>query len=87
VNITAAFHGDHPVTFEAESLSGFHRPLNGEVANLTLTFRSEALWPEWLEAPPLGTTCTVSYDGETVLDGALYGVQASAQAVELRIEG
>jgi hypothetical protein len=29
----------------------------------------------------------VSVDGRSVLDGALYGVRVSADAVELRVEG
>lgn len=85
--ISVEFAGDHPVGIECDSLDGYHRPLGGEVASLAARAPFSRFLPEWLESPPLGLACTVSFDGETVMEGALYGVKAGADGVELRVEG
>lgn len=85
--ITVTVAGAHPVTLVGETLAGYHRPLGGEAANLTVTCAPGALFPGWLEDPPLGAACTVTYGAETVLEGYLTGVSASAEGVALRIEG
>ncbi|HAO34053.1 MAG TPA: hypothetical protein DCQ84_14025 [Candidatus Competibacteraceae bacterium] len=85
--IAVEFGGDHPIIVIGLSLDGYHRPLGGEVASLTVRAAFEQFEPGWLEAPPLGLACSVLFDGEPLMDGALYGVKASAVGVELRIEG
>ncbi|MFZ1492405.1 MAG: hypothetical protein WAU60_03220 [Candidatus Competibacter denitrificans] len=85
--IHVVFPGDHPLDLAGETLAGYHRPLDGESANLTVTAAPQSFFPAWLTSPPLGTPCQVLYEGETVLDGALYGVKVTAKAVELRVEG
>jgi len=87
MSIQVAVQSSHPVTFIGQDLAGYHRPLGGESANLTVTFAPGVLFSVWLESPPLGAACAVTYDGETVLQGYLTGVSASAEGVELRIEG
>lgn len=85
--IAVEFAGDHPITVAVLSLDGYHRPLGGEVASLTVRAAFEQFEPGWLESPPLGLACSVSVDGEWLMDGALYGFKAAAGGVELRIEG
>lgn len=87
MNIRVAFAGDHPTTINGIALAGYHRPLNGEVANLTITAERSQFFPEWLESPPLGMACSVYYGEDPVMEGYLYGVRASAAAVELTVEG
>lgn len=85
--ITVHVGGDHPVSFTGHQLDGYHRPLSGESANLTVSVGPGVLFAGWLECPPLGAACAVSYDGETVLDGYLTGVTASAEGVRFGVEG
>lgn len=79
-------HVSAPLSFECISMSGYTRPLNGEAANLSVVAAHEKFHPVWLGNPPLGQACTVYSDGETVMAGALYGVKATASAIELSIE-
>ena len=79
--------GDQPLALTARALSGYHRPLNGAIADLTVTVDPAALFADWLAAPPLGLTCQVTYAGVPLLIGVLYAVQATADAITLRIEG
>lgn len=85
--ISIEFPGAHPITIIGYALSGFHRPLNGESANLTMAVNPALLWPDWLQAPPLGAACSVFFDSTTILDGTLAGVRVTAESVELRVEG
>lgn len=85
--IAVRFGGDHPLTVHGYELSGYHRPLGGEVANLTVRCDWTEFFPEWLAEPPLGLTCAVSYDGAELMTGYLYGVRVTAEAVELQVEG
>lgn len=85
--IAVEFAGDHPVTIECAALEGYHRPLGGEVASLTVRAPFGQFLPAWLESPPLGLACSVSVDDGWLMDGALYGVKTSTNNVELRIEG
>lgn len=78
---------DPPIAVDCAQMDGYHRPLSGESANLTLTVAPGALFPGWLECPPLGAECTVEDDGEAVLNGYLTGVTAHAEGVQLRVEG
>ncbi len=87
MNITLKFGGDHPLDIAADALSGYHRPLSGEVANLTATCPQTAFFPEWLSSPPLGLDCTVGLDGEDIIAGVLYGCRVTAETVELKVEG
>lgn len=85
--IAVTISGDHPLTVAAAELSGYHRPLGGEAANLAVTVEHDALFAGWLACPPLGIGCDVRYGSEPIMVGYLYGVRASAKVVELRIEG
>lgn len=85
--VAVAFSGDHPLTVAGAELSGYHRPLGGESANLTVVVEHDALFAGWLACPPLGIGCDVSYGGDSIMVGYLYGVRATSKAVELRIEG
>lgn len=85
--ITVAVAGAHPLAIAGILLEGYHRPLNGEVANLTVTIAHADLYASWLQAPPLGAACAVSDDDELLLSGVLYGVDVTASAVRLRVEG
>lgn len=87
MSLSVSLTGDHPVTLSCETIDGFHRPLNGESANLTLTVRRESLWDDWLAAPPLGAACSVALDGATLLDGILAGVVVDAATLQLRVAG
>ena len=85
--IAVRFGGDHPLTVYGYEMSGYHRPLGGEVANLTVRLDREEFFPDWLAVPPLGLSCAVSYAGVELMAGYLYGVRVTAEAVELRVEG
>lgn len=87
MSVELAFGGDFPYTIEGLALDGFHRPLGGEVANLTVTAAHQAVDADWLAVPPLGAECTVAYDGAEVMTGVLYGVEVTAEAVRLQVEG
>lgn len=87
MSIAVTFGGDHPLTVSGIELSGYHRPLGGEVANLTVTAPHDAFFDDWLACPPLGIACSVAYGGETIMNGYLYGVRVDSAKVELRIEG
>jgi len=87
LNILLRFSGDHPLDIAADSISGYHRPLSGEVANLTASCQPDAFIDGWLIAPPLGLACVVEVDGEEIMSGILYGVRVAVEAVELRVEG
>ena len=79
--------GNHPLDILGYAMSGFHRPLFGESANLTVTCQHDQCFPEWLESPPLGIECTVEVDAYEIMAGVLYGVRVTASAVELKVEG
>ena len=85
--IAVRFGGEHPLTVTGYEMSGYHRPLGGEVANLTVRLEPTEFFPEWLAVPPFGLSCTVSYAGVELMAGYLYGVRVTAEAVELRVEG
>lgn len=87
MNILLKIGGDHPLDIAADALSGYHRPLSGEVANLTATCAPTAFFSEWLSSLPLGLDCTVEVDGEDIMAGILYGARVTAKAVELKVEG
>ena len=87
MDITVRMLGDHPLDIAGYALSGFHRPLFSESANLTITCDHEHFFPEWLAAPPLGAECAVDADGNEIMTGVLYGVRITASAVELKVEG
>jgi len=86
-DVAVRFGGDHPLTVVGYEMSGYHRPLGGEVANLTVRLDPDRFFPEWLAVPPLGLDCAVRYAGTELMAGYLYGVRVTAEAVELRIEG
>ena len=87
MNILLRFSGDHPLNIAADSISGYHRPLSGEVANLTASCQPTAFIDGWLIAPPLGMACTVEVDSVEIIAGILYGVRVTSKAVELKVEG
>ncbi len=87
MNILLRFSGDHPLDIAADSISGYHRPLSGEVANLTASCKPDAFIDGWLTSPPLGLACTVEVDSVDIMAGILYGVRVTANAVELQVEG
>ncbi|MBK8132640.1 MAG: hypothetical protein IPK48_07955 [Gammaproteobacteria bacterium] len=87
MSVDVEFPGDHPVTIVGYALSGFHRPLSGESANLTVSADPALIWPDWLQAPPLGAACSVFFDDATILEGTLAGVRVTTESVELKVEG
>lgn len=87
MSITVTFGGDHPLTISGRELSGYHRPLGGEVANLAVTADHAEFFEDWLACPPLGMACSVAYGGESIMAGYLYGVRVDSRGIELRIEG
>lgn len=87
MNIVARLGGAHPLDIVGYALTGYHRPLSGETANLTITAQHNQFFQEWLAAPPLGLDCTVEVDGEEIMAGVLYGARVTAETVELKVEG
>lgn len=87
MGISVDFDGDLPITVLGHAVSGFHRPLFGESANLTVTAIRSDLETGWLQAPPLGLSCRVYHDGKLLMAGFLAGVNANASGIELRVEG
>lgn len=87
MSVAVSFGGDHPLTVAGIELSGYHRPIGGEVANLTVTAEHDEFFADWLACPPLGVACEVVYGAETIMSGYLYGVRVDSAKVELRIEG
>lgn len=87
MNITLKFGGAHPLDIAGYALTGYHRPLSGETANLTVTAQHDQFFPEWLAAPPLGLDCTVDVDGDDIMAGVMYGIRVTAETVELKVEG
>lgn len=85
--VLLALGGSHPIDIEGIAIQGYHRPLGGEVASLVMIVAYEQVFPDWIQAPPLGLTCRVEYDGVLVMTGYLYVVRATSTAIELRIEG
>ena len=85
--VTLLFPGDHPLIITGQHLSGYHRPLSGEAASLTMTVDHAELWPEWLENPPLGAPCLARYCEYVVLDGVLTGLRVNPKGVELKVAG
>ena len=77
---------DHPLNITCYKINGFFRPLFGELANVTVVCSHVAVLKEWLEYPPLGTTCTVFVDDKDILTGVLYDVSLASNYIELRIE-
>lgn len=73
--------------YTARAVSGYHRPLNGEAANLTVTLdRDPDTDPDWF-LPPLGAQAAVLLDGEALLTGVLTGVTLDRTTTQLRLEG
>lgn len=73
--------------YAARAVSGYHRPLNGEAANLTVTLdRATDTDPDWF-IPPLGAQATVLLDGAVLLTGVLTGVALDRTTTQLRLEG
>lgn len=87
MRITVKLASDHPLDIAGYALTGYHRPLSGETANLTITVQHDQFLPEWLSSPPLGLDCTVDADDEEIMAGVLYGVRVTAETVELKVEG
>lgn len=87
MSVIVTFGGDHPLAVSAIEMSGYHRPLAGEVANLSIIANRAEFFAEWLACPPLGVACEVTYGGLAIMSGYLYGVRVDAEKVELRIEG
>ncbi len=85
--VLLALGGLHPIDIEGGAVQDYHRPLNGEGASLTVTLPPTAVDFDWLCAPPLGLDCRVTYGGELIMIGVLYGVEVTVAAVKLRIEG
>ena len=79
--------GDHPLTIPCQALEGYHRPLGGDSASLTVTVAHHDLLPVWLANPPLGIACAVRFDGALALEGVLQSVRVTSQSVGFRIEG
>ena len=82
-----ALGDDPPRNWPASAISGYHRPLSGEAANLTLTldipWRDRKAW----SSPPLGASATVRYGAETLLEGALTAVSWSRSELTVSVEG
>lgn len=87
MDIAVRFGGEHPLDIAGYALTGYHRPLAGETANLTITAQHDQFFPEWLAAPPLGLDCTVEVDAVEIMAGLLYGCRVTAETVELKVEG
>lgn len=71
---------DYPL----RSISGFHRPLNGESSNVTVTVDSSD-WSDF-QTPLLGAPATLVLDGDTLMSGYLTQVTWGAD-LALGIEG
>ena len=85
--LTVTLAADPPVEVLARELSGYHRPLNGEAANLTLILAlPEAARADWI-APPLGVPAAVYADGLLVLEGALTWVKWTLTEISVGVEG
>lgn len=87
MSIHVEFPGDHPLIITGQTLEGYHRPLGGEAASLTVTADHDQLMPDWLAQPPLGAVCVARYAGVEVLTGVLNSVRVTAKNVALRVEG
>lgn len=87
MSITVEFPGDHPLTVTGHTLEGYHRPLGGEAASLTVTVDHTEFVPDGLAQPPLGAVCDVCYGVTAVLTGVLNSVRVTDKSVALRIEG
>lgn len=73
--------------YPARDLSGYHRPLNGEAANLTITLdRSPALDLDFT-VPPLAARARIGLDGDELLDGVLTRVHMDRTTITLGVEG
>lgn len=73
--------------YSARSVSGFHRPLNGEAASLTVTLdRDPDTDADWF-APALGAEATVYLDGDALINGVLARVQLDRTTITVGIEG
>ena len=69
------------------AVSGFHRPLNGEAANLMLTIdRSAVTDPDW-SGPHLGAQAEVTQGSRTLLSGMLARVVMDRTTIQAGIEG
>lgn len=68
-------------------LSGYHRPLDGEVANLTLILELSATERADWRLPPLGAPALVLADQTRLLDGILTQVDWTLARIALTIEG
>ena len=85
--LTIALTTDPPRDVAARELSGYHRPLNGESANLTMVLdvpRAER--SDW-SAPPLGVAAAVYADGALLLEGTLTRVVWTLADLTVGIEG
>ncbi len=82
-----ALGDDPPRNWPARELSGYHRPLSGEAANLTLTldipWRDRAAWAN----PPLGAAAVVRFGVEPLLEGTLTAVSWSRAELNVSVEG
>lgn len=78
---------DPPREWTASALSGYHRPLSGEAANLTLTLELTLDERSAWSVPPLGESALVLYDGETILEGVLTGVAWTPAEISVAVEG
>lgn len=87
IPIAVALGGDNPIAVPGIELSGYHRPLGGEVANLTVTVAHDEFFEDWLACPPLGVACNVAHGAEPLIEGYLFGLRVDSGKVELRIEG
>lgn len=79
--------GEHPFSIPCQALEGYHRPLGGESASLTVTVAHADLLPAWLADPPLGLACAVRFDDDLVLEGVLHNVRVESSGVSVRVEG
>lgn len=83
----ARLYTDPPCEARAIALAGAHRPLNGEVAHLTLTLDVTTEERAYWQIPPLGAPVRVFVDHTILLDGALAQVTWTAAQIVITIEG
>ena len=87
MNLTLTVGANPARTWTANELSGYHRPLASEAANLTLSLAlAPAQRSDWAD-PPLGEEVVVTADGVTLLEGVLTGLHWTRADLTVQVEG
>jgi hypothetical protein len=78
-------YDDQVVFFNVKNINGYHRPINDEVANITVTIDADDI--SYFLIPPLGANAVVIHNNARLFNGVINSVVFSDNEVKLNLIG